>query len=442
MNLIITDNPNFHDKSNSESLLLYQIFDWRIKVKELDFEIIDSNDLNIDNEETFELKKRFKKGLYRKKIQLNPNIIAIVSPSNYKLIFELIHIAGIYNKNLTFYTWDGWPARKEFFVDAEKIKKLFFNYIQRGYLTKISYQDLEYFNMQRIEQFIIVAAIAIGGKHIKTNDYGFVKAKFFKDSDTSLSLLIQKLLLKNKSVYKTVDKLMYNSRKNEINDPFTGALKFRKVPKNSIKKQFDLIEFSDIEKFDSNDNYLDSNPINVFSISLLLKDIMPLTDILKTIRFLEKNDLISSGNENGILTLKEYIEFDFLKYKAYIDSKLWKRIYLSESYVFSDTFPKINIVPLAYHCPICGSTSFRMTPKHFYCSDISCKLYVNRLIKPGGIVKQVTDIEFIRLINHGSTVIKNKIGGYNRFMLYKNDKQVKIIPQIEKSIVLKSSEED
>lgn len=427
MNLIITDNPNLHDKNNPDSLLLYQVFDWRINVKQFDFDNLE--DLNIEDE--FELKKRFKKSLYRKKIELNSIIIAIVAPSNYKLLYDLIYIKNKYNKKIVFYTWDSWLKHKESKINEAYIKKLFNEYIQRGYLTKLIYTELEYFNLQRVEQFLILTAISIGSKYIKTNKDGYLEHDFFTE-ELNINSIMKKILLKNQSVHKTVDKLIYHSRKNDINDPFFRKILFINDNKNSLKKYYSSIDNSLIKISDN--NYLNENPVNIFSITLMLSGILTLTDILKTIRFLEKNDLIKSDGENGILTLKEFYDFNFLEYKDYINFEKWNSLYHTKTYSYGDFFPPIRIQSLTYKCPFCGSSEFKVSPKHFYCTDITCKLYVNRLINPGGVVKQVSELEFIRLINHGSTIIKNKIGGYNRFMLLKTDNICKIIPQIEKKI--------
>lgn len=433
MNLIITDNPNLHDKSNEDSILLYQVFDWRIHIKKIDIDIDDEID-NIEIEDEFELRKRFKKGVYRKKIELNSIITAIITPSNYKLIYDLLYIRDTYKKKVNFYTWDGWLKNKKIKINEGLIKKLFNEYIQRGYLTKIMYSDLEYFNLQRIEQFIILSIVNLGSKFIKTNKNGFINIDLFGKDELNVNKLMIKILLKNNSVFKTVDKLIYNSRKNDISDPFIDNLQFLNENKNYLKKYYNEINNNIIDEYIDDTNYLSSNPINIFSISYLLKSILPLTDILKTIRFLEKNDILKSDNKYGILSLHDYKDFDFSQYKEYIDPKKWLFLYKSKGYMFNELFPKIKITKLSYKCPLCGSSEFRLTPKHFYCSDINCKLYVNRLINPGGISKQVTELEFIRLINHGSTIIKNKIGGYNRFLLYKSNNVCKIISQIEKKI--------
>jgi hypothetical protein len=169
----------------------------------------------------------------------------------------------------------------------------------------------------------------------------------------------------------------------------------------------------------------------------LLGQILPKTDILKTLRFLAKNEII-------------YLEEDFLDfgykmskedikhYLPYISNSKWEYIYSNETYTFSGILPNLQFGELSYSCPLCKSSEFRTTPLHFYCSDNLCKFKLNRIIKPGGLPKKINDWDLKRLIKYKNTIIKNRMGGYSRFKLVENDKRngkFHAIPQIESNKV-------
>lgn len=431
MTLYITDNPEINKRLQGNSFLIYQIYDWRVK-------IIDNEEDSME-ESLFELKKRFKSGKLKKELKLNDKIIAIVAPSNYKLIYDLIHMKTMYNKELILYSWDSWFNRRRLKIDKKEIKDKFNQYIQRGYLTKIIYSPLSYFNLQRIEQFIALVSMSAADKIMTagnisglTKNINYSIDPTFQKVDT-LGLI--RILCKNGySVRKAIDKLIYHSRKLDITDPFLGSCEFL-TEKSSLKKIF-LAECNTDSYFGRDNEYNKDNSFGISLIVELMRGYIPLTDILKTLRFLEKNELITTINKKGSLASSYNFTLEETKsYLKYISKESWQSAYKTNTFIFGGLFPSIDIIEDTYECPLCGSTELRFTPKHFYCSDIQCKLYVHRIINPGGIKKPITENEFIRLIKHGNTIIKNKIGGYNRFFLIREDDSFKIKPQIEKNTI-------
>jgi hypothetical protein len=378
---------------DTDFLLAYQIFDWRITMNE------NENGLN-----EFILRKRYKHSSIKKSLLACSKVVLIVAPSNYKLIHDLFVLKDIYKFTLVFYTWDSWGSRNKVKFKYQDIYTEFLRYIQRGYLTSLLYQKLSFFNIQRIEQFISFLAIqaAQEGSFNKFDITGSINT-----NDAISSLISQ-----GYSLRKCVDKLIYHSRKNDITDPFMGSFSFISNTNSLFKKLSTGIN--------SSHKIIDSiNRLSMF----------PYTDVLKTLRFMEKNDLIDSIScsvDQSVVLTDDY--------NQYLSQDIWAKAYKLKTYQFSGLFPPIDVPTDQYACPLCGSTSLRETPQHFYCSDVLCKLFIYRIIKPCGVKKQISEIELIRLLKHGSAVIKNKKGGYSRFMIYRKDDVIKIIPQIEHNI--------
>lgn len=421
MTLYLTDNPEIKKTLFGDSFLLYQIFDWRIIPKESDLQ-----------EDIFDLKRKFKLGKFRNEVKLNDTIIAIIAPSNYKLIYDLLYIKETFNKNIVFYSWDNWSKRKKLKINEKQIKKNFNEYLQRGFFTKLIYKELSFFNLQRVEQLVFILGVNSINKILKCGNLGFSINKTQNELENIDTIGTLRLLISSGyTLRKAIDKLIYHSRKNDITDPFLNEFVFLNENNSLFKKIKDNLNSN--VYFGLNDSNEKTCNCSFSSLIELTNGFLPLTDILKTLRFLEKNDLINTDFSNKGF-LKSDIDFsieDLKIYFNYLSSKKWNEAYKTNSFAFGSLFPKIEIVELKYSCPLCGSTELKSSPKHFFCSDINCSLYVNRIINPGGIKKQVTENEFIRLINHGSALIKNKIGGYNRFLLEKKENSIKIKPQIE-----------
>jgi len=431
MTLYITDNPEIKNKLKVNCHLIYQVFDW----------IINLEDTDSIEETNFVLTKRFKLSEIRKNITRNDKIVAIVAPSNYKLIYDLLYIKKKYSKEIAIFSWDSYSKRKRLKYDKEKVIKDFNKYIQRGYLTKITYPELSTMNLQRIEQFLVILAILTVNIVLKTgSEYGieenYQELDPINDQYDNIDAIgsVRVMCHNGYTIRQAVDKLIYHSRKRDITDPFIGTFSFLKN-NNTLFKLIENNKNSSLYR-GSDKDFLKSNIPGITPIVGILNSIIPITDTLKTLRFLEKNDYIYSINEKGSIKVDNYEMSinDIKKYSPFLSSKIWNELYLSKGYTFSSLFPKIEVNEDKYECPFCGSTTLRQTPTSFFCSDILCKLYVNRVIKPCGVKKLISENELIRLLKHGNTMVKNKGGGYSRFILQKNDKKIWIIPQIEENI--------
>jgi len=408
MTLYITDNPLIK-KEISGSILSYQIFNWKV-----------SPDKNMIEDNIFNINKKFKLKEIKEKIKLHSKIIAIVSRSNYKLIFEL----NTLKKDITYYYWDTYKTRIEVFPNKNFINKEFFKYLQRSYLSFLIYEKITFLNLQRLEQLLIILSIIVLNKiDINKKDLNLVSFNF-KTSKNSINTidLINTISYKRNDLRYIIEKLIYHSRKNHISDPFVGKFKFIDK-KNSLFKIY--------EKYKNENNSKTTE--NLIKIINLLKDIFPLVDILKTIRFMLKNELIIEKNNN--LELNFEIELkDFSMLFKFLEIKTWNFIYKNRTFSDFNLFPELVFKDMHFQCPECGSTEFRSSPMHFWCSDNLCKFRVNRIISPAGIKFKISKWDLFRLLKHNSTIIKNKRGGYNRFYLLENDKtkgKYHILPYIE-----------
>lgn len=404
MELYITDNPEIK-KEIIGSILAYQIFNWKV-------DSVSENDIYEAEYNNFVISKRYKKKTIKDEIGMHNTINAIVAKSNYKMIYDLFKIEEETEKKVNIYYWENWSGKhKKEYIKKGDINSLFDGYLQRGLLSKRNYQELSALNMQRIEQFIVFIALNIINLKI-----GNVKKK-----ESNLNGLIEALSVKSKSPSYIVDKLMYNSRKGFITDPFIG--------------NFEFIKDSNLKSLYESDNKKENILIN--KLLQITEGILPITDALKTLRYLEKNEIVSITDD--------FIEFsiditkeDLKLYLPYVSKEKWQHIYEEGSFVFSGILPRLEFTTISYKCPKCSSTEYKTTPLTFYCGNLNCNFRMDRIIKPVGIPKKINDWEFNRLIRHKSTIVKNAGGGYSRFFLIENDRvdgKYHAIPQIESNSV-------
>ena len=400
MTLYVTDNPIIK-KDIPGSVLLYQQYDWRV--------LHDKEESTLE-EDFFKIKKRAKSKNIKQSIEDSDHIVAIVAESNYKLQYEISLM------NASFYKWHEFKTRIEYLPDYKKNKKLFHQYLQRGYFSRTIYDKLAALNMQRIEQLLVYIALY---------RYKAERLKGYSPEYTCRTdRLINALSCKRNDFWFIVDKLMRHSRKGDISDPFIGDFEFVNE-KNSLYKIFK-----------ENENKAQTKMTKVYLYILhSLKNILPYTDILKTIRYMETNELISVKDSGIFMKLsKDKIQYAF----DFLDEKKWEALYESNDFLFG-IFPSLEFIKdLYFKCPVCGSTKLASSPVTFWCSNRSCSFKVSRLISPTGVAKAIAEKDLSRMLKFGDTVIKNKSGGYNRFFMLESEKAKGLYflkPKIYKPIV-------
>jgi len=386
MTLYLTDNPNIK-KIIPGSFLLYQLYDWRV--------LYDSKNSDIEND-YFKIKKSIKNKNIKEPLALNNEIICVIAESNYKFKYELSE------KNTIYYLWHDYKKRKEHIFNKKKNKLMFERYLQRSFFSRAIYDKLAAFNMQRIEQFLVYISL-----------YKYKKERL-KECDTDFNYIYETDKLINAISYKrndfwyVIDKLMYHSRKLDIKDPFTGKLSF-------INKENSLYKIYEEHK---------EKPISEMTKTYLyilksLSKIFPYVDILKTIRYMEMNDLIKISSNSVFYELNEE-DLD-MSYK-YLNKNTWAYFYRTKDFKIN-MFPSLNYISeLYFKCPKCNSTELASSPVNFWCSNINCNFRVKRIISPAGVPKNIAEKDLLRILKFGSTIIKNKFGGYNRFFIKESNK--------------------
>jgi len=384
MILYFTDNPLIQ-KEIPGSILLYQLYNWRVMYDK------ENSDIDID---IFKTKKTIKKKTVEKQLKNHKEIVGVVAESNYKLQYELIQL----KKPLNLYLWHNYKNRKLFLYGETQIQNCFFKYLQRSLFSRILYDKISAFNMQRIEQFLIYIAI----HKYKISKHEDIEYLYETDR------LINTISHERSEFWYIVDKLMYHSRRLDITDAFTG--KFEILNKqSSIQKIYE--KHKDKKK---------TKLTNVFLYILReLEGIVPYVDILKTIRYMENNELIELSSAGVFLKIEEQFYDNVFEL---LNKERWELLYASKDYMF-DMFPPMNFIEeLTFKCPECGSTKLCSSPVSFWCSTQSCSFKINRVISPVGIQKNIGEKDLLRMLKFGDTIIKNSYGGYNRFFLNKNKK--------------------
>lgn len=427
MNVYITDNPEIQKKLTGESFLAYQLYDWRV--------VVDLNNGELERKVTRKAKRR----IILDTIKNNNTIIAIIAPSNYKLLYDLIFAKKNFGKTLKLYFWHNWEQRKETKLTKEyieAIEKEFENYLKRGYLSLKLYNELAFYNFTRIEQFFIVLKIAHLNSQIKTTkELGLPEKYKLKKVDNSSKRvdilgMIRVLSFLYRSFVRAIDKLTYHVRKGDITDPFAGDFVFLNT-KNSLFKIYEEHKNSNLYLgIETDEKYLKKNKAGTSFIINELCKIIPLCDVLKTLRYLASSNFLSI-DESGIgfdvftpLSLD-----DLIKYEAYYDSAVWNKAYNYPNYSFVNIFPNIQAILPMFRCPLCSVNHFVIFPRYFSCENPKCSFYFPRIVKPGGISKLLTELDFLKLLHHGSADIKNARGGYSKYMVHRYEgNKFKAIP--------------
>ena len=381
MTLYITDNPNIK-KDIPGAVLTYQIFNWKIKIE-----------IDEDLEEKLSREKAYKDKELKELIKRNKRIVLIVSRSNYKLIYDVYELYKNSGKSIDIYYWDNYKNGKGLvFIDMEEIENMFNKYLYRGYLSFEMYTQIQTMNFQRIEQFLVVLAMA--SKPVVSNS-DFCMKKFahdFLEEENTIDLydLLSKIYAKKQNALYVLKKIKRDSRNIVYSDPYIGCC------------------YGDFSSFKKGEN--EEFSIAVYDILYKLKGIIPLIDIVRTIEFLIEYEFVIF--ENGDWLISDYIQVSEEMFE-FLNIENWKHFYANPTDI--SVFPTIGAVDIEFECPICGSGEFSVSPSAFMCKKRDCHFKFKRIIKPLGDPKSIKDWDMIRMLKFGETFIKNKRGGYNKY---------------------------
>ena len=115
MDVYITDNPDIKKTIGGECFLAYQLYDWRYE------EVVDKDD---PTKITSNIVRRKKNAAISKSLKNNTGISAIIAPSNYKLIYDLLYMQKEFNKELKLYSWISFAKRKPIKINLPMVRAI------------------------------------------------------------------------------------------------------------------------------------------------------------------------------------------------------------------------------------------------------------------------------------------------------------------------------
>lgn len=428
----ITDSL-YHHSHNPDFFCSQELCKWTL--------VSNKNDYNL-------VKKEIRKMDFK-----NDDIIAIVSPSNYKLLFDLKE----FNVK-RFYRPEFYERRETFEVDYRKIDKLFENFLKRSYISYLNYEKLQNLGLNRIEQFVICLAfilfkgysnsdnLIIDNKvykiekiekirtvKIKNKQINFLKClrllhlNYGMSFDEATSFLFQEYsYLRISDVFneegfvplkkielKGFNSILYKLIKEEIEVEeilvHSNGKKF--LVKKMINPNQDFINYYGFQSKDYKvgDVFVPENKFNVDFIFELIKHIMPLKDFVLTLKSLIKLDRIK---ERGcFLSINEdIIHFFNIKYnKEWINIKNWEKIYLQQDFTFNNILNEIDCSDLEFVCPCCGEKKLSISPARFFCKiDCGFSFYRYSLRVVG--INSISKEKMIEALHFKKIFVKNKSG--------------------------------
>lgn len=446
----ITDSLFFY-KNNPDYIYTSELFRWEI---------------NTNNKYSLLSKKKLNKD-YNLEDQ---EIIGIVSPSNYKLQFELKEL----NTKKIFIP-EFYKYGKPFKVDYSKIDILFDKYLKRSYLSFLNYENLRNIGLNRIEQFILLGnSYAISkfknednlllnekltithieeikeeemfSNKIKMLDFiktisikkninfdeaskliiqqygllnisdpfleeGFIILK--KISDISLHNLCIKIL-KTKIKVKTYKCSCINQNKKE---------KIIYIKKTNDNIEEDLYNYYNLQKNNYNKNDIIEPTLELDNINLIyqsIQKIIPLKDFILTLKSLIKLNKIENKN-NFIFVNEETVKkLNIKKNLSWLSEQTWEKIYNEQSYIFNNIISEINTENLEFCCPLCGYKEINISPLKFFCKNVKCNFTFDRTTLNIVEVKAIQEEKMIEALQNKKIFIKNK--NNKNFVVYlKND---------------------
>lgn len=428
----ITDSL-YHYSHNPDFFCSQELCKWTL--------VPDKNDYNL-------VKKEIRKMDFK-----NDDIIAIVSPSNYKLLFDLKE----FNVK-KFYRPEFYEKREQFEVDYRKIDKLFENFLKRSYISFLNYEKLQNLGLNRVEQFVICLAfillkgyvnsdnLIIENKElkiesikkirtikIKSANINFIKClrllslNYGMSFDEATSFLFKEysfmrisdvfnedgFIPLKKIELKGFNSILYKILKEEIEvEEYIVESNGKKyLIKKMINKNQDFINYYGFQNKDLvvGDSFIPEKTFNIEFIFELIHHIMPLKDFILTLKSLIKLERIVE--EKSFLSIKEdLIPFFNIKYnKEWINVKNWEKIYKQEDFTFNNILEEIDSSYLDFVCPCCGSKTLSVSPARFFCK-IDCGFSFYRYsLKVVGI-NSISKEKMLEALHFKKIFIKNKSG--------------------------------
>jgi hypothetical protein len=402
--------------------------------------------------------------------KLEEEIIGIVSPSNYKLLFELkeLNLKKIYFPEL-------FEKRLNIKINYKEIDLLFEKYLKRSYLSFLNYEKLQRLGLNRVEQYLIILNVVgflnyknidniLLNKNYKIKDIKKEEETIIPTGRISLLKAIRMISLKYNYSFDEASKLLLQLYgKMNISDPFNeeGFSLLKKIEEhtdlnilfmNILKTKHKIIkktlfleddkggkkeiiikklinynkDISNYFGFQEDEYFLEKYLVpnkQLFNVEFIydnLKDIIPLRDFVLTIKSLLKLDKLKCVN-NYLYVANEDIKI--LKIKSnyeWISKQKWKEIYDLKTFSFNNILEEINIDHVDYQCPCCGYNDYIVSPMRFFCRNRNCKFVFDRLTLKVVEVKPILEEKMKEAFIHKKVFIRNKNG--KNFIAYLRNK--------------------
>lgn len=445
---ILTDSL-YHFMRNKDFICKQELFKWSLKADKNEYSLI---------------KKDLDKTVSKK--LMDSEVIAIISPSNYKLLYDIkeLNVKKIYAPEF-------YEKKKTMKVDFKKIEIEFEKFLKRSYLSYLNYENLQNLGLNRVEQFIIIMNFALFN-HYKNLDnmtlqegtYEVIKIEKTKDiilSSKRISFIkclrlmnakynmsfeeASKFLLQQYSHLKISDvfseegfiplqkieldgfnQALFDILKNEYKaEEFKLTLKIKNKTKVIFIKKL-IGENKNVsnyyglqENYYSEGNTLEFNQrkYNIELIYDVLKKILPLKDFLLTIKSMIKLEKLKE--ENGFLFVdSELVTKLNINYnKDWISPLIWNSIYEHQDYDFFNILDEIESTQIEFECPVCKNKNYETTPTKFFCKSYDCGFSFYRNSLKHLNVKAINASKFKEAMIHKKIFIKNNDGkNYTAFL--------------------------
>ncbi len=423
MNIYIT-NLKLIKRNNPDFIYIHDLFDWRV----------------IPTKEGFEVKKELKDRFRA----YGNNISAFVSPSRYKLMFDVLSFSNnsiIYNP----YDFINNNTYKQVEIDKKTLFKDMENFIKRSYISYLNGMELKKVGMQRIEQYILIGFFKLISNKIQNNIFKnnsnekTIKEEIvtIKDSLDFLNFVYAVWKLeKNKSFYKIIIDILSLHHKGIITDPYIGNFSFiiansksylykhynniinNKIKLNYIKTPNGIIKkatTSLIIKYYLN---LEEN-INIFKLlEKQLKDILPPVDIYTNLVLSLRHKKILEIDNNFMV--EQALKLDLKGNRDWLIKDTWKQIYDREDYSFGKMANPIQFGTMSFKCPSCSSRKFKSTPLSFYCTKRNCNFIFDRVNLSRYHLSRISEYEMLASLNSKTLMKLDNNGNWRLLYLNQN----------------------
>jgi len=447
MKEFLTDSIYFKKKHKDFLFFANDIFIWRVD--------------NKDNE--FFFNKSIKKN-----IDFAEKISAVVSPSNYRLINDVL----ILDDNAKFYypskNKDIFLKKNRFNVDKKAIKLEFERYMKRGYISYLSYSSLKNIGLKRIEQFVILLSSVSFEKDLMYDNIKISKNEIIKKviSDTEDKFFLNKKVKLLNFIYVVHNELNY-----EFIDIFSHILKLYSELKctdpfdtNGVVFFEDDNPLYDIYKKISNKKvfyrkkiiYIDNNKIvvnttnekskilinyyflqkedyfegkileskkafpSIINLIKYVNKIIPFKDVLLTLQLLERMNKISIFDMRISINSSIRKRLEIRNNKKWAELKTWSDIYKNLDYIYNDIIDPIYTEKIQFECPLCGNNVYSITPQQMFCSKMECNFAMYRTNLKSFGVKKISLDNMIDGLKNKSVLLEKDDGGQLPVFLKKN----------------------